>query len=87
MRLDDLGKFTASTGCNTLEGEYVLDPAGLRFTPGPMTLMACAPAETALEKSFVAALGAVRTAQVSGTTLDLNDETGKRRMRLEARGR
>lgn len=87
MRLDDLDRFTASTGCNTLAGDYVLDPAGLRFTPGPMTLMACPPAETAIEKQFVAALSAIRTAQISGTTLDLNDETGKRRMRLEARGR
>ena len=87
MRLDDLGKFTASTGCNTLGGDYVLDPAGLRFTPGPMTMMACPPAETAIEKRFVAALDAIRTAQISGTTLDLIDATGKRRMRLEARGR
>lgn len=87
MRLDDLGKFTASTGCNTLGGDYVLDPAGLRFTPGPMTMMACPPAETAIEKRFVAALEAIRTAQISGTTLDLVDGTGKRRMRLEARGR
>jgi len=87
MRLDDLGKFTASTGCNTLNGDYVLDPAGLRFTPGPMTMMACPPPETAIEKRFVAALDAIRTAQISGTTLDLIDGTGKRRMRLEARGR
>ena len=87
MRLDDLDKFTASTGCNTLSGDYVLDPAGLRFTPGPMTMMACPPAETAIEKRFVAALDAIRTAQISGTTLDLIDGTGKRRMRLEARGR
>ncbi len=87
MRLDDLDKFTASTGCNTLSGDYVLDPAGLRFTPGPMTMMACPPAEAAMEKRFVAALDAIRTAQISGTTLDLIDGTGKRRMRLEARGR
>jgi len=87
MRLDDLGKFTASTGCNTLGGDYVLDPVGLRFTPGPMTMMACPPAEMAIEKRFVAALDAIRTAQISGTTLDLIDGTGKRRMRLEARGR
>jgi len=87
MRLDDLDGFTASTGCNTLAGVYVLDTAGLRFTPGPVTLMACPPAEAATEKRFVAALNAIRTAQISGTTLDLNDETGKRRMRLEARGR
>lgn len=87
MRLDDLDKFTASTGCNTLSGDYVLDPAGLRFAPGPMTMMACPPAETAIEKRFVAALDAIRTAQIAGTTLDLIDGTGKRRMRLEARGR
>ena len=87
MRLDDLGKFTASTGCNTLGGDYVLDPDGLRFVPGPMTMMACPPAETAIEKRFVDALSAVRTAQIAGTTLDLNDGAGKRRMRLEARGR
>ncbi|TAJ85646.1 MAG: META domain-containing protein [Reyranella sp.] len=86
MRLDDLGKFTASTGCNTMGGDYVLDPAGLRFTPGPMTMMACAPAEMAIEKRFLAALDAIRTAQISGTTLDLIDAAGKRRMRLEARG-
>jgi len=87
MRLDDSGRFTASTGCNTLSGDYVLDPTGLRFTPGPTTMMACPPTETAIEKSFVAALEAVRTAQISGTTLDLTDGNGKRRMRLEARGR
>ncbi len=52
-----------------------------------MTLMACPPTEAAIEKSFVEALTAVRTAQISGTTLDLIDATGKRRMRLEARGR
>lgn len=87
MRLDDLGKFTASTGCNTLNGDFVLDPAGLRFAPGPMTLMACPAAEAAIEQRFVAALEAIRTAQISGTTLDLIDGTGKRRIRLEARGR
>lgn len=87
MRLDDLGKFTASTGCNTLGGDYVLDPDGLRFVPGPMTMMACPPAETTIERRFVDALSAVRTAQIAGTTLDLNDAAGKRRMRLEARGR
>jgi len=87
MRLDNADKFTASTGCNTMGGDFVLDPDGLRFVAGPMTLMACPPAEVAIEKSFVAALAAVRTAQISGTTLDLIDGTGKRRMRLEARGR
>lgn len=87
LRLDDNGKFTGATGCNTLGGDYVLDPDGLRFVAGPMTLMACPPPETAIERSFIAALAAIRTAQISGTTLDLNDATGKRRLRFEARGR
>jgi heat shock protein HslJ len=52
-----------------------------------MTLMACPAAEAAIEQRFVAALEAIRTAQISGTTLDLIDGTGKRRIRLEARGR
>ena len=46
----------------------------------------CPPAETAIEKRFLAALEAIRTAQISGTTLDLMDGTGKKRMRFEARG-
>ena len=87
LRLEDAGKFSASTGCNSLGGDYVLDPDGLRLVAGPMTMMACPPHEMDVEKRFVAALGAVKTAQISGTTLDLNDETGKRRLRLEARGR
>ena len=60
---------------------------GLVGQPIRLTMMACPPAETAMEKRFVAALDAIRTAQISGTTLDLIDGTGKRRMRLEARGR
>lgn len=87
LRLDDVGKFTALTGCNNLSGEYTLDPDGLRFVPGPMTMMGCPPQAMDMEKRFVEALSAVKTAQIAGTTLDLNDGAGKRRLRLEARGR
>ncbi len=87
LRLDDAGRFTAITGCNNLSGDYVLDPDGLRFVPGPMTMMACPPPAADMERRFVEALGAVKTAQIAGTTLDLSDATGKRRLRLEARGR
>jgi heat shock protein HslJ/membrane-bound inhibitor of C-type lysozyme len=87
LRLEDQGKYTASTGCNTLAGSYQLDPEGLRFLASATTLIGCAPSVGALERRFIDALGAVRQAQLTGMTLDLLDAAGKRRLRLEARGR
>jgi heat shock protein HslJ len=87
LRLDDHGKYTASTGCNTLVGSYELDPEGLRFLASAAPLSGCAPSVGALERRFLDALGTVRQAQLAGMTLDLLDAAGKRRLRLEARGR
>jgi heat shock protein HslJ/membrane-bound inhibitor of C-type lysozyme len=87
LRLDDHGKYTASTGCNELVGSYELDPEGLRFLASATTLAGCAPSIGAIERRFLDALGAVRQAQLAGMTLDLLDAAGKRRLRLEARGR
>lgn len=88
LTLDDEGKFSASTGCNRLGGRYTLDPDGLHFIAGPMTLMACAePSLSAVEQRFIDALGAIKSAQIAATALDLKDASGKLRLRLEARGR
>lgn len=87
LKLDDDGKFMASTGCNTLGGDYTLDPDGLRFITGPMTLVACPAPSDAIERRFIDALGAAKSAQIAATTLDLKDASGKLRLRLEARGR
>jgi heat shock protein HslJ/membrane-bound inhibitor of C-type lysozyme len=87
LRLDDQGKYTASTGCNALAGSYQLDPDGLRFRASPTTLMGCATPASDIERRFLDALGAVRQAQIAAITLDLLDASGKRRLRLEARGR
>lgn len=87
LRLDDQGKYAASTGCNSLTGSYELDPDGLRFLAASATLSGCAPPAGANERRFIDALGAVRQAQIAGTTLDLLDAAGKRRLQLEARGR
>ena len=87
LRLDDQGKYVASTGCNSLTGSYELDPEGLRFLPTTTALNGCAPSVGATERRFMEALGAVRQAQLAGITLDLMDGAGKRRLRLEARGR
>ena len=87
LRLDDHGKYTASTGCNSVAGSYELDAEGLRFLASATTLIGCAPSVGATERRFLDALGAVRQAQLAGLTLDLMDGAGKRRLRLEARGR
>jgi copper homeostasis protein (lipoprotein) len=87
LRLDDQGRYTGSTGCNSITGSYQLDPEGLRFTAGVTTLVGCLPSLGVMERRYLDALGAVRQAQLAGTTLDLSDSAGKRRLRLEARGR
>jgi heat shock protein HslJ len=87
LRLDDQGKYAASTGCNSLSGSYQLDPDGLRFLGTTTTLMGCAAPASDIERRFLDALSAVRQAQIAGITLDLLDASGKRRLRLEARGR
>src|SRR5215467_6405620 len=87
LKLDDEGKYSASTGCNMLSGAYELDPNGLRFLAGATNLMACGPPADDIERRFLAALAAVQQAQIAGTTLDLLDNAGKRHLRLEARGR
>jgi heat shock protein HslJ/membrane-bound inhibitor of C-type lysozyme len=87
LTLDDEGKFTASTGCNIMGGDYALDPDGLRFIAGPMTLAACPPPAEGVQQRFIDAIGAAMSAQIAVTTLDLKDASGKLRMRLEARGR
>lgn len=87
LRLDDEGRFFASTGCTNLEGEYMLDPEGLRFVAGPTTLAACPPPSDSIERQFVDSLNSARAAYITSTMLDLSDGNGKRRVRLEARGR
>lgn len=87
LKLDEQGKYTGSTGCNTISGSYELDPDGLRLAATATTLIGCSPALTAMERRFLDALGAVRQAHIAGTTLDLLDGAGKRRLRFDARGR
>jgi heat shock protein HslJ len=87
LKLDEDGKYSASTGCNSIAGAYQLDPEGLRFQPAATTLKACDSHQGDIERGFLQALAAVRQAQIAGTTLDLTDAAGKRRLRLDARGR
>jgi heat shock protein HslJ len=87
LTLDDSGLYSGSTGCNRVSGNYTLDAKGLRFAAGAVTRMACAPPADDIERRFLAALATVSEAHLAATTLELQDASGARRMRLEARGR
>jgi heat shock protein HslJ len=87
LKLDDEGKYAASTGCNVLSGAFELDPNGLRFLAATTSPAPCSPPASDIERRFLEALAAVRQAQIAGITLDLLDTAGKRHLRLEARGR
>lgn len=85
LRLNDEGGFSGRSGCNDFGGTYELSADGLRFKAGAMTTMACPEPQQTMERRYLEALDAVRTAQIASTVLDLNDATGKRRLRFEAR--
>jgi heat shock protein HslJ/membrane-bound inhibitor of C-type lysozyme len=87
LTLDDAGLYSGSTGCNRISGSYTLDAKGLRFAAGAITRMACEPPAGDIEQRFLAALAAVTGAHLAATTLELQDATGAKRLRLEARGR
>jgi heat shock protein HslJ len=71
-------------GCNRFTGGYELDSARLRFKAMASTRMACLP-ESDLETRFLSALNATTSHRIAGPVLELLDQAGKVRMRLEAR--
>ncbi len=73
-----------ATGCNRFSGSFQKTDAGLRFQPLAATQMACPPPADALEQSFLQAIAAVRGYRLAGNCLELLDEQGNTRMRLEA---
>lgn len=72
------GSFSATTGCNVLNGN--VDTSALpavTFEPGPMTMRACAdPAVDAQEQALVTGLPLVTDVEVDGDTTILLDEAG-----------
>ena len=71
------GKVTGSGGCNTYSATYTTtDPDGITFGPVVSTKMACADEANAVEQQYFAALEAVTTYSIDGTTLTLRDADG-----------
>ena len=77
------GRVTGSGGCNNMMGGYELDGTKLTFGPMASTMMACSEGMEQ-EHAFGQALDAITGYLIIGETLQLWDEGGLVRARLEA---
>lgn len=70
------GDYTATVGCNAVNGRYSASVAALRFAAGAMTRMACPAPLDALERHLVDALARTASWRIKGPTLELFDAAG-----------
>ena len=78
------GVVSGSTGCNRYHAPYRLVEAGLEIGPAAMTMMACEPERTAVERAFTAALARARGLAQAGDELELRDAAGHVTLRFRA---
>jgi len=72
------GRFTGSTGCNNLAGDYTVSGSKLTVSPGPMTKRACVDdAGNAQEQAVLAGLTSVTGFGVDGDRLTISDAGGR----------
>ena len=72
-----------SDGCNRFNGSYALDK-GLRFGQMASTMMACPQPDGMMAREFSFALAATVNYRIRGKQMELIDNDGRVRMRLEA---
>jgi len=78
------GSVAGSTGCNRYHAQYRADGDRLAVETIAMTMMACEPERSAVERAFTSALEAAVTFAIAGETLDLADADGRVVLRLRA---
>ena len=78
------GSVTGSTGCNRYHAQCRVDEDRLAVEAIAMTMMACDPERSAVERAFTSALEAAVTYVVAGETLDIADANGRVVLRLRA---
>jgi len=71
-----------SDGCNRFHGSYDISK-GLRFSQLATTMMACPPPVDQQARAFAQALGATADYRINGKQMQLLDQDGKVRLRLE----
>lgn len=77
-------RFSASVGCNQINGGYELDGERLAFRAAASTMMACPPPLDELEQLLLGVMGDVRRTVASGRTLTLFGEAEEEIARLTA---
>jgi uncharacterized lipoprotein YbaY/heat shock protein HslJ/uncharacterized lipoprotein NlpE involved in copper resistance len=76
--------YSATVGCNQINGAFKLDGNRISFMPGAMTMMACPPPLDEVEHSLNLALSEVAEWRIDGQALELLDATGKPLIALQA---
>lgn len=76
--------YSATVGCNTINGGYELAGNALSLAPGATTMMACPPPLDQTERRLIDALGEVATVSVTGPTAELSDGDGRQLLFMEA---
>jgi len=76
--------FNATVGCNMIRCGYTLEGDALSFGQAAMTMMACPPPLDERERALADAFADVAAWAVNGTTLELFDAGGARRLLAEA---
>ncbi len=84
LRGGDAVGYSATVGCNQINGGYELDGETLRLNPGMSTMMACLPPLDIAEAALKTALPQVARWQVDGQNLTLEDAAGTALMTLVA---
>jgi copper homeostasis protein (lipoprotein) len=77
-------RFTATAGCNMLNGGWSRTGDTLTFGPARATRMACPPPIAAREQALSKALAEAASWSIAGETLTLEDEAGSPVLKAEA---
>jgi heat shock protein HslJ len=78
------GSVAGSTGCNRYHALCRVDEDRLAVRAIAMTMMACDPERSAVERAFTSALEAAAAFAIAGDTLELADADGRVVLRLRA---
>jgi heat shock protein HslJ len=78
------GSVAGSTGCNRYHAAYGVDGSRMSVGTIAMTMMACDPERSAVERAFTSALEAAVAFAIAGDRLDLADANGRVVLRLHA---
>lgn len=78
------GHVSGSTGCNRYNGACLATDDRILVTRLAMTMMACGPSETAVERAFTAALEAAATYAIAGDRLEMRGPDGRVSLRFRA---